>query len=290
MFGYVKIDKNELKVKDYNWFKACYCGVCKTLQHEYGFPARYFLSYDATFLAVLLSALAENEPQLCPGRCMANPFIRRPIVQKEPALLYAAAVNVLLVWFKLKDDWHDNRSVRALLLMPFMYGKYRKAKKQYPAQEAAIREKLSALSALEAAHCTVADEVAAIFGELMAALFDTEQAGSTDHRRVLGHMGFLLGRFIYLLDAWEDREADRQKGCYNPFLSADAPKKEDVQLSLEYTLGQLAADYALLVPVRHQAILENCIYLGLRHALDRAFNENIAAQSGEKEKHHERPL
>ena len=108
MFGYVKIDKNELKVKDYNLFKAYYCGVCRTLKKEYGFPAHYFLSYDAAFLATLMIALSKEAPVVAPCRCMANPMMKRPVAKTENCLLYAAAVNVLLTWFKLKDDWHDN--------------------------------------------------------------------------------------------------------------------------------------------------------------------------------------
>ncbi len=291
MFGYVKIDKNELKVKDYNLFKACYCGLCQTLKREYGFPARYFLSYDTTFLTVLLSALAEKEPTLCPGRCLANPFVRRPIAEPNPAFSYAAAVNVLLVWFKLVDDWHDRHSLRALLLMPLMCRKRSRVRRRYPQLYDAVVGQLEALAQLEQAQCSEADMPAAAFGRLMSAVFDTDLAGSDENRRILSHMGFLLGRFIYLLDAWEDRAEDNQKHSYNPFLSPDSSIDEaDLRLSLDYTLSQLASSSQLLSLKRYQAILENIIYLGMRQALDRVFIEKTAATQTEKEKHHERPL
>lgn len=291
LFGYVRIDKNELKVKDYNLFKACYCGVCQTLKKEYGFPARYFLSYDTTFLAVLLTALREDEPTLCPGHCMANPFVRRPMEKTNEALSYAAAVNVLLVWFKLADDLHDNRSLRALLLMPWMRGKRNRARRRYPQLYQAIAAQLAELAQLEKAQCAEADAPAAAFGRLMAKIFEADGLTDAETRRVLAHMGFLTGRFIYLLDAWEDRAEDGKKGCYNPFLAGKASAvADDVKLSLDYTLSQLAASCELLPLRRCQAIIENIIYLGMRQSLDRVFTEKSAAACGEKEKHHERPL
>lgn len=37
MFGYIMIDKPELKVKEFSRYKAYYCGLCRTLKEEYGF-------------------------------------------------------------------------------------------------------------------------------------------------------------------------------------------------------------------------------------------------------------
>ncbi len=291
MFGYVRIDKDELKVKDYNLFKAYYCGVCQTIKREYGFPARYFLSYDAAFLAVLLTAVREQQPGFSPVRCLANPLIRRPAAQPDPCFSYAAAVNVLLLWFKLQDDWADNRSVRAALLMPLMLGKKRKAQKRYPALYQKIESNLLALAALEKAKCPEPDAAAAAFGRLMADIFDTELVSDADKRRVLAHTGQLLGRFIYLLDAWEDRAADEKKQSYNPFLLSDSLSSEDSKLSLEYTLSELANTLLLLEPVRNRAIIENVMYLGLKKVLDSVFSgQQYSAGGGAKEKNHERPL
>ena len=36
--------------------------------------------------------------------------------------------------------------------------------------------------------------------------------------KVLGHLGYNLGRWIYLADAYHDRQRDARKGAYNPFL------------------------------------------------------------------------
>lgn len=287
MFGYIRIDKDVLKVRDYNLFKAYYCGVCQTLKREYGFPSRYFLSYDVTFLATLLTAVQADKPDISPMRCLANPALRRPVAKTHPALSYAAAVNVLLVWFKLKDDLADNRSVKAALLIPLMVRKRNKARKRYPDLYQKIKQSLAALHQLEQQRCSQPDAVAAAFGQLMAHVFDTELAGSDDKRRVFSHAGFLLGRLIYLLDAWADREEDEKKHAYNPFLLSGQINKKETMQSLDYTLSELANTLTLLEPMRNQEIIENIIYLGLKKTVDNVFS---GKDISEKEKHHERPL
>ncbi len=291
MFGYVKIYKDELKVKDYNLFKSYYCGLCQTLKKEYGFPARYFLSYDITFLAVLFAAVCEEQIEVLPIRCLANPAVRRPAAKRNAILTYAAAVNVLLVWFKLKDDWQDNRSFKAMILMPFMAGKKNKAKKQYPALYQTIEQALGELSALEQSGCAALDAPANAFGKLMTGIFSANFIVLEETQRILAHCGGLLGRFIYLLDAWADRAEDAKKKTYNPFLLAKEIEVETIKTSLEYTLSQLANSVKLLVFEKNQDLIENIIYLGLRKALEDVFaDKEHAASGGVKEKRHERPI
>ncbi|MBR5236057.1 MAG: hypothetical protein IKW06_01610 [Clostridia bacterium] len=289
MFGYIKIDKNELKVKDYNLFKAYYCGVCRTLKKEYGFPAHYFLSYDAAFLATLLTAFCKDMPAIAPTRCMVNPMVKRPVAQTDSCLSYAAAVNVLLTFFKLKDDWQDNHSLKAAFLMLFMVRQKKKAQKRYPVLAQGIRENLLTLSSLEKARCDEPDKVAASFGKLMADIFTVDFA-EEEQRRVLSHTGFLLGRFIYLIDAWEDREKDERKKTYNPYLLAKEISEADTKLSLEYTLSQLAHSLQLLELERNKEIIDNVIYLGLKNVLDQVFSGEYKEKKTKKEKLHERPI
>lgn len=291
MFGYIKIDKNELKVRDYNLFKSYYCGVCRTLKKEYGFPAHYFLSYDVTFLAVLLSAVSDRAPAFSQVRCMANPALRRPAADKDCAIEYAAAVNVLLVWFKLKDDWADNHSLKAAFLMPMMILKRNKAKKHFPLLYETIQKRLRQLSRLEKQNCSEPDAVAAVFGKLMADIFNVPEMACEQTNRILSHAGFILGRLIYLLDAWADREEDKKKKAYNPFLLKGKENEEDFRLSLDYSLGELGNTINLLELNRNQDIIENIIYLGLRQVTDTVLSSKGNHKNRTtKEKQHERPI
>ncbi len=287
MFGYIRIDKDDLKVRDYNLFKAYYCGICQTLKKEYGFPARYFLSYDVTFLAVLLSSLEADSDPCRPIRCLANPATRRPAVLPSTALHYAAAVNVLLVWFKLKDDWTDNRSLKALALMPLMHRKRNKARRRFPELYDGIERSLSILTALEKEKCPEPDAVAAAFGDVMTVIFQAPFIKEDEKRRIVSHVGFLLGRLIYLMDAWADRREDIKKKTYNPFLLTEVTD-EDLRLSFDYTLGELGNTYSLLSPEKNQPILENIIFSGLKKIVDNVLSGKETKQK--KEKHHERPI
>ena len=290
MFGYIRIDKNELKIKDYNLFKSYYCGVCRVLKKDYGFPAHYFLSYDSAFLTVLLSSVCDQAPDFGTTRCISNPAVCRPVAQKNDMLSYAAAVNVLLVWFKLKDDWADNHSMKVLLLMPLMFRKKNKAKKLFPFLYQKIDSQLSALSELEQQQCTCPDSVAAVFGNLMAQIFESGWNGDENTGRILSHIGFLLGRLIYLMDAWADREDDKNKKAYNPFLLSDNMNEDDLRISFDYSLGELGSSLELLDIKRNRDILENIIYLGMRQAVDSVFSNEHNQKGTKKEKHHERPL
>lgn len=287
MFGYIRIHKDELKIKDYNLFKAYYCGVCQTIKNEYGFPARYFLSYDAAFLALMLSSVSPEPISVKPIRCLANPMVRRPAAEKDSILFYAASVNVLLVWFKLIDDWKDNHSLRALFLMPFMVGKRNKARKRFPELYKKMETSLAELSALERAGCEITDQVAGVFGRLMEDIFDADLIQSEEKRRILSRCGYLLGRFIYILDAWSDKDEDEKKKAYNPFLVSGGQEPDALRLSLEYTLAELANNIALLDITKNKDIIDNIIYLGLEKSLENVFS---GIKNKVKEKRHERPI
>ena len=51
MFGYIRPNKPELLVKEYDLYKSAYCGLCKRMGKDYGRLSRLALSYDGTFLA-----------------------------------------------------------------------------------------------------------------------------------------------------------------------------------------------------------------------------------------------
>lgn len=271
MFGYIRINRDELKIKEYRCFKAYYCGVCKAISRRYGFAARMGLSYDAAFLALLRCAVLEEEPQAASCSCIANPLAKRPVVCENTHIAYAAMVNTLLTYFKLRDDWRDNHSVKALLLRPLIPVRRLRDKPLFWQ----VKEQMDKLSALEKAGCDVPDEAADATGRMMEAVFSLPEGTEQSVCRIFRQMGYQLGRWIYLLDAWQDRARDRKKKDYNVYnlcYGADDSHAEEVRQSLAYTLSQLAHSYELL-PIRHsRAILDNIIYFGLPEVLDKVLD------------------
>jgi len=268
LFGYVKIYKNELKVKEYDLFKAYYCGLCKTLKKEYGFASRMGLSYDLTFLSLILSSVFETDEKVKPEVCVANPFKKKPIMNSNKFMEYAASANVILTYFKLRDDIKDNHRIKSILFYPFMIGAKRKARKKQPELFKNVKESMDRLSALEKNACPDIDALANEFANLTGCVFDADVITDEKTKRIMKHMGYLIGRYIYLLDACDDYESDKKSKSFNALLvDGCIVSKEDVFESLEFTLSEVAGAYNLLDIKKNKPILDNIIYLGLMDSL-----------------------
>ncbi len=280
LFGYIRILKDELRVREYNMFRSYYCGLCKTIKSEYGFASRMGLSYDVTFLALVLSSVNSEETEVLPERCIVSPFNKKPTAQKTDELSYAAAVNVMLGYLKLSDDWHDERSLKALLCMPLFWGAKRKAKKRHGELFNEIKMHLDKLSLLEKEKCSEIDRLANEFGLVLSSVFNNYPDGEQVEKRILSHMGYMLGRFIYILDAYEDREKDKKKKCFNPFLlNKDNENADEIKESLMFTLSDVSNSYKLLNIKRNRPILDNIIYLGLPDSVEKVFCGGIKKEN-----------
>ena len=267
MFGYVVVNKPELKFREFDVYRAYYCGLCHSLSKRHGLSGQLTLSYDMTFLVILLSSLYEPEHSVTSKRCIVHPLKRQNIISSE-FTDYVADMNVILSYFKCLDDWHDDRSVLKLayskLLKKGSIGKnlnnvHATSDSTADGSVAAIqssavddgsvaatqpnsdsnnqnsyftddsghlhispdysyKNKIEAISSLldelgtrEKMNETNVDVVAGLFGRIMQILFvpfDDIYANG------LGRMGFYLGKFIYIMDAFDDVEDDVKKGIF----------------------------------------------------------------------------
>lgn len=275
MFGYVRPCKEELKVKEYNLFRAVYCGLCKTLGKSANQLTRFGLNYDFTFLALLLLALDEEEPRLVQESCLANPFRKKAVVKRNRHLEYVADMSNIFTYLKLVDDWHDEHSIRALLAIPVYYFPVKARRKKYEDRYNSVRELLQQLTALESSQNNLFDKSADIFARIMTCIFTPDYISSERKKRILRFLGYNLGRWIYILDAYSDLEEDLHNSNYNPLLLQYEYKEgeglenfkeriqESVEFTLIYTLSNLARGYELLELYRYKEILDNIIYIGL---------------------------
>ena len=215
MFGYVTANEPELKVKDLKKYRAYYCGLCRTLKEDYGFMGQMTLTYDMTFAVILLSSLYETIAKHEEHRCKVHPVKRQHMLRNE-ITSYAAAMNVLLAYYHMEDDWTDDRKVSSLMTKSLIQGKAKKIIEKYPRQSEIIRKSLKELGECEREKSMDIDRAAGCFGRLMAELFVWKE---DIWEKTLRKMGFYLGKFIYLMDAYEDLPEDRKKNRYNPLLS-----------------------------------------------------------------------
>lgn len=269
MFGYVKPYNPELRVRELEEYKAVYCGLCKQLGRSFGVFARFTLSYDFAFLAMLKTAL---DSEICPETercaCIAHPFCKRIRVRENAAMQMAARAAMISVYYKLLDDRADEgffRRIGAALLLPFAKRARRKAlafADGAAADEAAA--KMSAAQAqLETEKCQIPDAAAEPTANFLAAVLKN-CAAAAEQAAVLERFGYLLGRYVYLCDALDDLEDDRRRDRYNPFLYAGGEAAIAAKNALFLTTAELSDDFDLLELHRYEGILENIIRIGLR--------------------------
>ncbi len=273
MFGYVTVCRENLSEENRRIFNAYYCGLCKATGRLCSQGARMGLSYDITFLAMVLSAIQSDEYELCDKKCMIHPMRKNSCVENDKAVDYAANMGVILTYLKLLDDWKDDRSVKALVSMIFFSRGVRKARKRYKNEYNRIKLYLDKLGALEKNKCASVDEAADCFAKILEFLFTPDFVAGERERRSLAWLGYNIGRWIYIIDAYSDLEKDMRKNNYNVLalsndgMSCDAIKQsigKNMESSLTFTLENAASAYNLLDIYRNREILDNIIYTSLK--------------------------
>ncbi len=280
MFGYVRVEKKELRLREYECYHALYCGLCHRMGKCTGQCSRMTLCYDFVLLSAVRMSLTGESFRIEKKRCLPHPFHKHPVAVEAPTLDYCADASALLSHHKLSDDCHDERGARRLVARVGRFllgGGYRRAKKRHPELDRRIRESLDRMQAAE--HDPTinghADWMAEQFGDLMAAVCAAELGGSA--RRIAESIGRSLGRWIYYLDAADDYREDRKKGRYNPYLigAEGPPAKEDweaVRVAMNATLAECEKAFLLIdrYPTPElKEIIYNVFYLGLPGTADR---------------------
>ncbi|MFA9462860.1 MAG: DUF5685 family protein [Velocimicrobium sp.] len=260
MFGYVMVNKPELKIKDFETYQSFYCGLCKTLKTSYGRRGQVTLTYDMTFLILFLTALYEPETKIKKVSCLLHPLNKHTIRVNEISE-YAADMNILVTYYKLLDDWKDDKSLKSLLAS-FLYRKKSNAiGETYKRQSTAIKSALQELFECEKRKETNIDVVCRCFGKLTEELFIYKE---DEWEETLRKIGFFLGKFIYLLDAYDDLAEDRKKNHYNPFLlQGEINEQEYSKHILTLMMAECAKEFEKLPIIEEADILRNIIYSGV---------------------------
>ena len=268
MFGYIRVSKGELKVKEFEMYKAVYCSLCKTLGKHYGFLSRLTLSYDFTFLALLNMSLKEGCNEIERKRCAFNPLKKCNYCKETDDFKMPSAVAMIMLYYKILDNIADEKGLKKLgyiCIKPIFRGAYKKASKEYPCIKDIAEEYINTQSALEKANCNQMDEIADPTAKALSRIF---MALSEDEmqKKVLDRLGYCMGRYIYLLDAACDFEEDKKKNKYNVlrFTCENIDEvKEKIKPQLYFCINEGAKAFELLDIKKYKSVLGNIIYLGL---------------------------
>lgn len=285
MFGYIKPHSPELKVKEQEAYRAVYCGLCKELGRSYGQLSRMTLSYDFAFLAVLAMSVRGEMVEFRQERCMVHPLKKRNICQLCDSLELSAAMAIILLYHKLKDNISDGDAAEkaaCLLALPAAKAAYEKAAETLPELAKLTEEQMAAQSLLEQEHCSSVDRAAEPTAKILEAVLGTLSEDSTQ-QLVLKRIGYLLGRCIYLMDALDDLDDDIKNDNYNPFRYCEAEDGESPQeqavASLYLTIAELIRAYDLLEVQHFEGILSNVFGLGLKQSVDQIKEKRIKSKN-----------
>lgn len=266
VFGYVRIQKSELLVREYDAYKSVYCGLCKQLGKDYSVFSRFILSYDCTFYAVLLMSLRRSCSGFKDGRCRFNPLKKCKFCQcGDDALSKAAALSIILSFYKLEDNIKDGGFFKKLgcgIIRPIFARRRKKAAKRYPEIDSFAAEMMTAQADAESSpDCSLdlaADPTATMLSNVMAL-----EAEDETKERIYRQIGYYLGRFIYLIDAADDYSDDIKSGSFNPFKSIENNRFEVMNNNLSQALAMIYDAYNLLDLVDFKGIIDNIIMRGL---------------------------
>ncbi|MCD8354518.1 MAG: DUF5685 family protein [Clostridiales bacterium] len=269
MFGYVLPLREELKVKDWERYRAVYCGLCHTMGRQCGQLSRLLLSYDFTFLALLLGAGDDQHRRRCP----VAPCRGRNCCATSAALELAADECMILTWWKLRDQVQDEsffKGLGARLLSRVFRRAYRRAQRRRPDFDRLADRQLDALHRLEAERCPSLDRPADAFAKILAGA--VPPTGDTGRDRATEQLLYHVGRWIYLTDAWDDLAEDLEQGSYNPILlrygldkvpDPDGPEGQQLRVTLTHSVNLALSALPLLEETENTPILENILWGGL---------------------------
>ena len=280
------VNKPELKLREYTEYQGYYCGLCHMLRKKYGLSAGLTLTYDMTFLVMLLGALYEPKLEMKKRHCPIHPVKKKPMIRSE-ITEYAADMNLLLSHAHLQDDKEDEKKLSGVAGEIAFRRRAKYVEGLYPRQAQVITESLKALSKIEKEYMyqwdqmelsddwkeklggnlttemsADLDEVSRPFGDLMGELFVWKDDSFAP---TLRKFGFFLGKYIYIRDALDDLEKDRKSGCFNPFLRCELNEEivSNVRTILDVTRRSAIAEFEKLPLERDLSILRNILYEGV---------------------------
>lgn len=261
MFGYVRPYIPELKVKDYEYYKAIYCGICKATK-KIDNISRILLNYDFVFLYLLLISIEREEEKITKQTCIIHPFKKRSILNNNYLLEYVSYNMILLSYFKINDDIDDDRKI---WLIPIKHRlKSILIKSDFFSSEnfSKISSYLLQQKQLEKNNCSNIDQISDNFANVLKIIF-----GYNDNHNLI-KIGYYIGKWIYLIDALDDFFADLKENRYNVLKNTfcDLDNKEYIYQELDcikISLFNYVEMMKKFIPDTSHPIVSNIVDIGL---------------------------
>ncbi len=289
MFGYIRTDVPEMRVRENEYYRAVYCGLCRSQGKCTGQCSRMTLNYDIVFLALLRLAIYGKQPEIKKGRCMAHPFKKRAYIAHCEPLAYCSYAAAILTHGKIADDINDEKGLKklkALFAKPFSSHMRKKALKQYKDLDEKVNRGLKRLSQIEEQKLESVDIPADAFGDILSDILSYGLTGTDE--KLMRKIGKHIGRWIYIVDAADDLSEDIKKKRFNAFAclyNGQIPNEEREAIANSLRLELLSAEPAFdLIEYNDlydiEAIVANIIYRGMPQTAERILNPNCKKTKG----------
>ncbi len=282
MFGYVKTNKPEMKIKEYEAYRGLYCSLCKTMGKHFGVLSRLTLSYDITFLVLTRLSFSGTVPCFEGGSCPFNPTKKCNYCKNtDEELRYAAAVSMMMFYFKVKDNISDGNIFKGLLMyliLPWATLKYKKAKRMYGEIAEIIAESMAKQKQIEDKNSDSPDEAAHNSAHALGMI---TAYNMKDSQGDIYRFGYAVGKWVYLTDALDDIEKDIKSGSYNVFVNKyglrDGDTSKDIKSAVTPTMNMCGAvfseSYEKIADKTMTPIMENIVFDGMYITLDNILNK-----------------
>lgn len=284
MFGYLQLYKDELKYKYIKEYKTYYCSICNGLRKNYGLFFSLFLNYETVFLYLFLDGVVATKRKVDMNvRCPLNPFSKVRTKIDSNLLNYSCFTNYYLALKKMEDNYNDERKIIYKILFLYINSrkKYKKDKEKYSALVEALEKYFKEFNRYEkeGEHDIdiLSESMGKILETIMCYYMEMEDTGGDREKKIVRELGFHLGKWIYLIDAFEDLKEDIKKRRYNPLVAfLDNPKGNDVQYGyvVEMTLIMLNLATKKLQVLKsklglkeHEEIINNILCFALENKI-----------------------
>ena len=279
MFGYIKPLKNELKIKEFEYFRSYYHGLCYSIKNNFGNIPRLTLNYDMTFISFILEALSNELIIIENKRCIKHPTYDIQVIKDTNALRYAANLSITFFDYKLKDNINDDNNKKSKVFNLFLSPYSKKAALNYDNINSTIKLNLANLSNMEIQkNFSSLDEICHPFSHIMASILKDYPNNffedSITLRDNLYKLGYFIGKYIYLMDAFDDLEEDILSEQFNPLIIIHKLNMESYKDNIKEIIKEM--DFLIFSCIsnckeildsinflKHKEILDNIITLGM---------------------------
>lgn len=262
MFGYVVVNKPELKIREFDMYHEYYCGLCQRLRSCHGAVSQFCLSYDFVFLIMLFSGLYEPQETRRETRCVIHP-VKKQQVRYNEFTDYLADMTVVFARLKCMDDWDDEKKFSQKAYGGLLKKEYEKVREKYPEKVEIIEQGILNVTQAEQNQEQNIDKISGYFAKIFAEIFAVyDDEWETSLRKI----GFYLGKYIYIMDAFDDLEKDIKENLYNPFKEKFREEnfEEYIRQILTVNAAECAREFEKLPIVSEQvAVLRNILYSGI---------------------------